>query len=514
MEIDFNLVFQTFFAEAEEQLFLMEEAALALEDRPEDAELGATLFRIVHTLKGTASSLGFDAIAALCHDIEEPLERLRGDGGAAGPERVAFLLESVDTLRAMLREAEAASGKAAPAAGPASRRPRRTLRVDLDKLDRLLDLTGEIAIAHGRFTAALERREEPRRQELQEIHAGIDRLQGQLQALMTELRLVAVGPLFRQQIRTAHDLARDRDKLVRLSLEGEDVEVDAALVERLRDPLVHLVRNAVDHGIEPAEERRAGGKDPCGRITLRARHDSGHVVIDVEDDGRGPDRGRLEARAREMGLAAEPELLADADLYGLVFEPGFSTREDVTGVSGRGVGLDVVRRGADSLQGSVTFTGVPGEGARFTLRLPLTLALIEGLAVRAGGETFVLPLDRVVECVDMPSGESGGSRVSGLVNLRGAPLPYLRLRELFALGSEAAARESVVVFEADGGLAGLAVDRLQGRAQTVVKPLGKLFRSLQGISGSALLGDGRVALILDAPSLLREALRRQGDSPC
>jgi two-component system chemotaxis sensor kinase CheA len=239
---------------------------------------------------------------------------------------------------------------------------------------------------------------------------------------------------------------------------------------------------------------------------LRARHASGHLIVEVADDGAGPDRARIEARARELGLAAEPEKLADADLYRFVFQPGFSTAGEVTSVSGRGVGLDVVRRGAEGLRGSVALAGEAGRGTTVTLRLPLTLALIEGLAVSAGGETFVLPLDQVVECVDMPA--NGEGRVSGLIDLRGAPVPYVRLREHFALGlEEGAERENVVVVESGEGRAGLAVDAVHGRSQTVIKPLGRLFREVRGISGSAILGDGRVALILDVPALLREAVR-------
>lgn len=507
MEIDLALILQTFFAEAEEQLLRMEEAAVALEVRPDDPELPAEIFRVVHTIKGNAASLGLDALAALCHETEEPLARLLRGEAAVTPDFVAALLSAVDALRRLLREA--AAGQAAGVEALPPSRPARTLRVDLGKLDRLLDLTGEIAVARGRLAAALAS-PETSRQELLEIHAALDPLHGELQERVTELRLVAVGPLFRQQIRTLRDLAQAQGKLARLVLEGEEAEVDASVAEHLRDPLTHLVRNALDHGIEAPEERRRAGKDPCGRVTLRAYHASGHIVVEVEDDGAGPGRARIEARVKELGLAPEPERLADGDLYRLVFDAGFSTAEAVTGVSGRGVGLDVVRRKVDALRGSAALAGRPGQGTTVTLRLPLTLAIIDGLAVGAGGETFVLPLDRVVECVAMPEEERGSGRASGLLPLRGSALPYLRLSELFGIGSGAVpARENVVVVETEEGTAGIAVDAVHGKSQTVIKPLGRLFQGVQGISGSAVLGNGRVALILDVPALLREAVRRE-----
>lgn len=508
MQIDLDLILETFFAEAEEQLLRMEEAAVALEVRPDDPELTGEIFRVVHTIKGNAGSLGFEAMAALCHEVEEPLGRLRDTGGSVGAGLVADLLTAVDTLRRMLREAAARREGGLPQGlEVASRRPVRTLRVDLGKLDRLLDLTGEIAVARGRLAEALGEGAGLTHREILEIHSALDPLHTQLQEMVTELRLVAVGSLFRQQIRTLRDVCQLEEKVARLVLVGEEVEVDATIIEHLRDPLTHLVRNAAHHGIEMPDERLARGKDPCGTITLRARHASGHVVVEVADDGAGPDRVRMEARARELNLAAEPEKLSDADLYRFAFEPGFSTSGEVTGVSGRGVGLDVVRRNAEGLRGSVALTGAAGKGTTVVLRLPLTLALIEGLAVGAGGETFVLPLDQVVECVEMPAGEDRG-RLSGLIDLRGEPVPYLRLREHFTLGApDGPARENVVVVEHGEGRAGLAVDAVHGRSQTVIKPLGRLFSGLQGISGSAILGNGRVALILDVPALLGGVVR-------
>lgn len=551
MEIDYELILRTFFAECDEKLLEMEEAVVVLEGRPTDPELLAAVFRVVHTIKGNSASLGFEPIAAFSHRLEELLERMRAGEVAVTPSLISLLLRAVDLLRSLLRQAQT-DGASAPvdvprdlldalagvldgggtdlphgaihgtirmdparASGEEGRaRSHGTLRVDLRKLDRLLDLTGEAAVARGRMAESLSRGAGPA--ELEEIWSSLDGLFGRLQELITAVRMVPVGPLFRQQIRVIHDLVEGEGKSARLLLEGEDVEVDASIIERLRDPITHLVRNAVDHGIESPEERQARGKSPCGQITLRAFHAAGSLVVEVEDDGAGLDRACIAERARSLPGVENPEALPDAELFRLVFEPGFSTSRTVTDLSGRGVGLDVVRRNIESLRGSVSIHGAPGRGSTVTLRLPLTLAIIDGLTVEAGGEVFVVPLESVVECVDLPPGESG-DRVSGLISLRGAPLPYLRLREHFFLNDFAGdgldggrrGRENVVVVESEGRVAGLAVDALLGKSQTVIKPLGRLFQGVKGLSGSAILGTGRVALIVDVATLLREAVRRE-----
>jgi two-component system chemotaxis sensor kinase CheA len=273
-----------------------------------------------------------------------------------------------------------------------------------------------------------------------------------------------------------------------------------------------MIRNAVDHGIEPPHARKARGKDPCGRVTLRASHDAGSIVIQVADDGAGLDRKRIIERAMSLGIVAEPEKLPDAEIYGLIFEPGFSTAETVTDLSGRGVGMDVVRRNVDALRGSVAIDSRPGEGTTITIRLPLTLAIIEGFGVGVGDETYVIPLEAVLECVELPAQEQHQGNGHGVLYLRGRVLPYLRLRKLFALGDRAPSRENVVIVQHGDGQAGIAVDVLYGASQAVIKPLGELFEGLPGIAGSTILGNGRIALILDVPSLLRQAVGRQAQT--
>jgi two-component system chemotaxis sensor kinase CheA len=383
----------------------------------------------------------------------------------------------------------------------------RTLRVDMDTLDRMLNLSGEIAIARGRFKQMLE--EKRTTAELLEAHRIMDMLSMELQELIMKIRMVPVGPMFRQHIRTVRDVARSHGKTARLFIDGEDVEVDTTVIEYLRDPLTHMIRNAMDHGIERPEERKAAGKDPCGRITLRAFHDSGSIVIQVEDDGAGFNRARILEKALSRGLISESQKLSDQAIYRLAFEPGFSTAETVTDLSGRGVGMDVVLRNVDALRGSIGIESHEGRGATLTVRLPLTLAIIEGFAVGVEQETYVIPLDRVSECLELPAEERGRAGDSGVIHLRGKPVPYVRLRHLFALGGTAPQRENVVIVQHGSGEAGIAVDTLYGESQCVIKPLGRLFHGLSGVSGSTILGNGRVALILDIPNLLRSVTSHQ-----
>jgi two-component system chemotaxis sensor kinase CheA len=302
-------------------------------------------------------------------------------------------------------------------------------------------------------------------------------------------------------------VASAEGKRIRLLIEGGDVEVDTSVVEHIRDPLTHMVRNALDHGIEPPEVRRERGKDPVGRVTLRARHEGSSIAIEVSDDGGGIDRARVAERAQELGFLAEGSALGDEELQRLIFEPGFSTSRRVTEISGRGVGMDVVRRNVEALRGSVSVASEAGKGTTITLRLPLTLAIIQGFRVRVGDEIYILPLDAVVECVELPGEERALGAGTGVLALRGKPLPYLRLRRHLRVQGPPPARENVVVIRHGSAVAGVAVDVLLGESQTVVKPLGRMFQGIPGVSGSSIMGDGRVALILDVAGLLREALR-------
>lgn len=550
VEFDRDALIQVFLAEAEERLSQMEGGLVLLEDHPSDEELLQAIFRAAHTLKGNSAALGYGALTEFTHVLENLLERVRSRTLAVTGDLVSLLLGSVDVLRQLLSDAARGldgmspsqrsflerlsgalgdrTGSATPEGTPCERPPEesadesraaksveipglnlltRTLRVDLDRLDRMLDLVGEIAVSRGRLRQLLEQKRAANLEEALEVHQVADRLDMDLQELVMKIRMIPVGPTFHHFARTVRDLARALKKKVRFVTEGEDVEVDMTIIERIRDPLTHMIRNAVDHGIEAPEVRASAGKDPCGCIRLRAFHDTGSIVIQMADDGSGLDRTRLLERARTKGLVEPTEELSDVAVNQLIFEPGISTSDAVTELSGRGVGMDVVRREVEALRGSVEVETQAGRGTTITLRLPLTLAIIDGFVVKASDESYVIPVEAVIECIDLPA-EERGTGPSGLINLRGCPLPYLRLRELFGLPGEAAPRENVVVVRNEANQAGLVVDALIGGSQIVIKPLGRLFRSLPGVAGSAILGDGRVALILDVPRLVRSALSR------
>ncbi|HET7789938.1 MAG TPA: chemotaxis protein CheA [Gemmatimonadales bacterium] len=527
---DRELLLRTFVTEATEALKEMELALIALEASPDDAELLNDVFRRAHSLKGDAAMVGFPAIGQFAHSVEDILSRLRDRELAVTPELVTALLRAVDVLRRMtgavsdgegalpedggavlatLTELAAvtpapALATIATAAEHVDAGEARTLRVDVAKLDRMLNLTGEIAIARGRVAQMLAGLPGLEAREVLEAHREAERLQMDLQEQVMKARMVPLGGVFRQYGRIVRDVARAHGKSVALVIEGGDVEVDTRVAERLRDPLTHMIRNTLDHGIESPDLRAALGKPAEGRLTLSAAHDGGQIVIEVRDDGAGFNRSRIAERARAMGLAAQPETLPDAELLAFVFEPGFSTALEVTDLSGRGVGMDVVRRNIESLRGSIAITSVEGEGSTVTIRLPLTLAIIDGFSVGVADETYILPLDQVLECLALPRDARSDAGGRGVINLRGEPLPYLRLRDRFGVPGAAPAREHVVVVRLAGHSAGIAVDSLYGESQAVIKSLGSALDGVPGVSGSTILGDGRVSLILDVPALLRQ----------
>jgi len=397
------------------------------------------------------------------------------------------------------------TAEAVPAGTEISRKETaRTLRVDIEKLDRLLNLAGEITIARGRVAQMLEATEEISLEEVRDAHSFADALHFELQETILKARMVPVGPLFHQYNRTVRDLAKSLGKMAQLQIEGEDIEVDTSVVEHLKDPLLHMVRNALDHGIEPPAVRKRKGKPQAGTITVRATRDGGNIVIDVSDDGAGLDRQKISDAAQKKGLIAGGEKLSDHDVYQLIFESGLSTASQVSDMSGRGVGMDVVRRNIQALRGSVQITSDPGAGARVRIRLPLTLAIIEGFGVGVGDETYVIPVDQVVECIELPPEENDAARKEGVLQLRDEPLPFLHLKDLFGLPGDRNGRQSVVVVQHESSRAGLAVNALYGATQTVIKPLPTIFKDVRGVSGSAILGNGRVALILDVPTLFRD----------
>jgi len=521
----------TFTAESDEGLTAAEEALLVLERTPEDAGALAAVFRAVHTIKGNSGIFDFDAMTQLAHATEDLLDRLRQGQTVVSNGIITLLLESVDVLRALLFETDRTRAlsdteiqliehlrRADPWHVPSQNAPEpvlaaraaRTLRIDLAKLDRLLDLSGEIGIARGRMSEMLGDLTGPGRAAL-EAQRDADHLHFELQELVMRLRMVPVGPTFRQFQRIVRDTARPLGKEAELHIEGVDVEVDMSVIEHLRDPLIHMIRNSIGHGIETPEVRRAANKPAAGTLVLRSFREAGSIVIELADDGGGIDRDRVLRRARERGLAGETETLTDAQVAELIFHPGFSTADAVTDLSGRGVGLDVVRRNIDAIHGSVSVESEQGRGTTFRMRLPLTLAIVDGLGVGVAGESFVIPMEAVVEALHLPPGAVGPHQATGVLLHRGESIPFIRLRERLSLLSDPEAcppgaengRENVVVVRYARGHAGLVVDELHGECHTVVKPLPKPLRGLRGLSGSAILPSGRIAFIVDVPGLLQ-----------
>ncbi|GAA3150135.1 chemotaxis protein CheA [Planomonospora alba] len=383
-----------------------------------------------------------------------------------------------------------------------------TIRIDASRLDKLIDLVGELVVAQA--STGMRPAAAGQGGALQ-AESEVMRLVDEVRHSALALRMVPIGTTLRRFERVIRDVSMDLGKEVALVVTGGDAEMDKALVERIGDPLLHLVRNSLDHGIEPPEERVRRGKRARGTLRLNAFHDAGSVVIEVIDDGRGLDRERILAKAAERGLVAPGAVLSDQDVYGLIFEPGFSTAESVSSISGRGVGMDVVHRSVTELRGSIEIDSTPGVGTTMRIRLPLTLAIIDGFLVGVGESSFIIPLDRVTECVELPAGPADRD----CMYLRGEVLPFIRLRSLFDIPGEPARRQSVVVIEQSGQRTGLVVDSLMGEVQTVIKPLGPLFSSLNCVSGSTILGNGEVALILDVGPLVaghgeRERLRVAG----
>lgn len=378
----------------------------------------------------------------------------------------------------------------------------RLIRVQADKLDQLIDLVGELVIAGASANLLAQRSGQS---ELFESTSILSRLVENIRDSALQLRMVQIGETFNRFNRVVRDVSKELDKEIDLIITGAETELDKSVVEKIGDPLMHLVRNSMDHGIEKADAREARGKSRRGTVQLNAYHDSGSIVIEVMDDGAGLPRDKILQKAIDKGLVQPNQQLSDQEIINLIWEPGFSTAEQVTNLSGRGVGMDVVRRNIQSLRGSCEVSSIEGEGATFTIRLPLTLAIIDGFLVGVGKSSYVIPLDMVIECIELK--EESADR--DFLNLRGEVLPFVRLREMFEIEGDRPIRENIVVVQYAGQKAGIVVDQLLGEFQTVIKPLSSIFRHLRGIGGSTILGTGEVALILDVQALIHRNARAE-----
>ena len=378
------------------------------------------------------------------------------------------------------------------------------LRVDADKLDSLINLVGELVISGA--TAKMLSNSSGDELLIESI-SSMSRLVEEIRDNALNLRMVQIGETFNRFKRVVRDVSKELGKNIQLNINGADAELDKTVVEKIGDPLMHLIRNSMDHGIESAAERIAAGKDEQGNVWLNAYHDSGNIVIEVADDGRGLNRDRIMAKAHEKGLITDGQTLTDHEAYRLIFEAGFSTAEQVTNLSGRGVGMDVVRRNIEALRGLVDVDKNEYGGTTVSIRLPLTLAIIDGFLVRVGDSSYVIPLDMVNECIELDKSEQENDGMNGYINLRNEVLPYLRLRDYFDEPCTQKSNESIVVVKYGTNKAGFVVDELLGELQTVIKPMGKILQNVKGISGATILGSGNVAIILDVPNLVQRAIQ-------
>jgi two-component system chemotaxis sensor kinase CheA len=377
-----------------------------------------------------------------------------------------------------------------------------SIRVRSDKLDSLVDLVGELVTVQARLSQLAARKDDA---ELVAVAEDVERLTWQMRDQVLGIRMLPIGSTFSKFWRLVRDLSAELGKDIELTTEGAETELDKTVIDRLYDPLVHLIRNGIDHGIESPSVRSAAGKPARGRICLSASHAGPNVLIRISDDGRGFDRDAIKSRAVAKGLVPAGAELTDKEIFALTFLPGLSTAASVTSVSGRGVGMDVVKQAIEELRGSVDIESRPGAGTTFTVKLPLTLAIIDGLLVQVGNDQFVLPLSSVEECIELKRVGSVKARERHLVNVRGQIVPYIRLREQFAVGGEPPAIEQIVIAETEGQRVGFVVDHVIGSHQTVIKSLGHMYREVAGLSGATILGDGTVALILDVPRLIASA---------
>jgi len=382
----------------------------------------------------------------------------------------------------------------------------RLIRVQADKLDALINLVGELVIAGASANLLAQNSGDGA---LLEATSTMSRLVEEIRDGALQLRMVQIGETFHRFQRVVRDVSKELDKDIDLVISGAETELDKTVVEKISDPLMHLVRNSIDHGIESADLRTASGKPQKGHLRLNAYHDSGSIVIEVADDGGGLNKSKILQKALEREVISSTHNLSDKEIYNLIFEPGFSTSDAVSNISGRGVGMDVVRRNIEALRGTIDLDSSEGVGTTVRIRLPLTLAIIDGFLVGVSNNAYVVPLDMVLECVELTPAQQKASHTTNYINLRGEVLPFLRLRDLFGVDGPSPRRENIVVMKYAGQQAGLMVDSLMGEFQTVIKPMGKLFTHLKGIAGSTILGSGDVALILDVPSLVQRAVNAE-----
>lgn len=420
--------------------------------------------------------------------LQKRFGELAVEVGAVTPDKVQSALVEQQQVKA-LRQDRAVQESAT------------SIRVPAEKLDQLVNLVGELVTvqAHLSQTAALQNN-----LEFVTISEEVERLTGELRDTTLNIRMMPIGSTFSKFKRLVRDLSQELGKEIELETSGAETELDKTVIEKLNDPLIHLIRNSIDHGIEMPETRRSAGKSSVGKIHLGAVHSGDSVLITILDDGAGLNRDAIRNKAIEKGLMSPTADLPDRDIYNMIFAPGFSTAAKITNVSGRGVGMDVVKKAIEALRGTIEINSVSGQGSTITLRIPLTLAIIESLLVSVSDCYFVLPLSSVEECIELTTADIKNAHGRKLVNVRGMIVPYISLREQFAISSARPEIEQIVITSINGRKVGFVVDCVIGEHQTVIKSLGRMYRDVKGVSGATILGNGTVALILDMMMILQK----------
>ena len=556
---DMQELVQDFLVETNEIIENLDHDLVELESNQNDLELLNKIFRGAHTMKGSSSFLGFNKLADLTHHAEDILNKLRKGEMVVTREIMDTLLEFVDKTKQIISDIEngtdtadvasvindlklasegklvgkkpaAASAPASQVAAPAqaaapkaapkqeakqqhqATQVEQTIRVDVSRLDSLVNLVGELVLSRNRLSqiaGELENKFENEYlvEQLLDVTSAIGMNTTELQLAIMKTRMIAIGKVFNKFPRVVRDIARDTGKEIDLIISGEETELDKQVIESIGDPLLHMIRNSCDHGVETPEVRVAKGKPRTGTVLLSAYHEGNHVVIEIKDDGAGMDPDKLKRKAIEKGVITldEANNMDDKQAFGLIFKAGFSTAEKITNISGRGVGMDVVRNNIEKLNGIITIDSKINEGSTFFLKLPLTLAIIQALLVEVAGETFAIPLASVVETVRITNEEIHSFEGREVLKLRDRVLSLVRLDEAFALDELEQDEIYVVVVALAEKQLGFIVDKLIGQEEIVIKSLGEYLGGNPGIAGATITGDGRVRLILDVSGVIEVA---------
>lgn len=547
-------IVESFIIESSELIDQLGQDLLTLEKTPTDNELQNTIFRAVHTIKGTSSFLGFEHIMTLAHEYEEVLNKIRkGDLRVNSPimdvmfeayDYLKILIEKIkkkddtplelteitEKLKTILNygnepgnreenlqppapsDAEPAKVKESFNETPSQKKSAdTTIRVDVTRLDAIMDLVGELVLGRNRLSLVAGRVTEQLEgvrveKDLLENYSQIDFITTELQMAVMKARMVPLAKVFNKLPRLVRDLERETGKKVELTIIGADSELDKTIVEELNDPLVHILRNAVDHGIEMPEERYAAGKEKTGAVTVKAEQQGNNMVISIKDDGKGLDPAKLKKKAVERRLITEEqaENMTDKEIFQLIFAPGFSTAQKVTNVSGRGVGMDVVRTNIQELKGIIDIASSVGSGSTFIIKLPITLAIIQGLLTKSGNEVYAIPLSSIVEVLRIRKADIKTIDGHEVIRLRDSVLSLVHLSHLFTVDANGCEKEwmYVVVIGLAEKRIGVVVDSLLGQREVVIKSLGAYLGNIPGLAGSTILGDGSVIMIMDVGQIM------------